>query len=385
MNAAENRRRRRPRVLLAVEAFRAYGRQIAEGVTAWLGRHDPWDVIFERRARVLTPDLLDRHTPLSGIIAEAGRSPAALRRRKNLPPIVYVEQTLADWPQVYPDDVEIGRMGAEYLRGLGLRSLAYLGHSGIPYSDSRREGMRQVARKEGLRFEEAPFSVRDPQRPAKLIDWLHRLPRPTGLLVIHNDPARAVMELCHNEGIRVPDHLAVLAVENDEVFCDLCIPPLSAIDHNTRRIGYEAASMLDQLMKGQTPDPTRLAVPPKGVEQRTSTEVVAAENPLVVRAVRYVQEHLGEELTAREVLRRIPAARRTIEQAFRRHLDCSIGQYINRSRVDRARQLLTDTTFSSTQIAVRCGFSSAAQFARVFKRLTGTTPVAYRKEHSLRA
>ncbi len=375
----------RPRVLLAVEAFRAYGRQVAEGVACYVHEHAPWDVIFERSARRVTTELFRKHQPLDGVIAEAGGlAPRRLVHKKRRVPVVFVEETKPDWPQVFPDDRQIGRMAGEYFAGLGLRNLAYLGTPGAGFSDLRNEGFAEVARQRGLGSCQAPFSLHDANGRRRLADWLPSLPRPVGLLVIMSTPGQAVLEACYRLELRVPEDIAVLAVENDEVFCDLCIPPLSAIDHNTRRVGYEAAAMLARLLRGEPLEQHRLPLPPKAVVQRKSTEIIAARNPHVVHAVRYIQDHVEEPLGAAEVLRNVPVGRRTLEQAFRRHLDCSIEEHICNERIAKARLLLVDTAYSVTDIAYRCGFGSSATFCRVFRRLVHTTPSAYRKEHSLR-
>ena len=71
---------------------------------------------------------------------------------------------------------------------------------------------------------------------------------------------RQVLAACAAEGIAVPEQIAVLGVDNDELICRFCEPTLSSIVPSTQELGYLAASALDRLMNGEQVQP--------GVQQR---------------------------------------------------------------------------------------------------------------------
>src|SRR5437660_984008 len=82
---------------------------------------------------------------------------------------------------------------------------------------------------------------------APLADWLHGLPKPVGVLACNDVRGQQVLNACRRAGLAVPDEVAVLGVDNNELVCNLADPPLSSVDANCERIGYEAAALLDRL------------------------------------------------------------------------------------------------------------------------------------------
>lgn len=62
-----------------------------------------------------------------------------------------------------------------------------------------------------------------------LVDWLKSLPKPIGLMTCNDDRGQYVLEACQIAGLRVPDDVAIIGVDNDELICDLTVPPLSSI------------------------------------------------------------------------------------------------------------------------------------------------------------
>ena len=81
--------------------------------------------------------------------------------------------------------------------------------------------------------------------------WLERLPKPVAILAANDIPARELADTCRRFGLRVPDDVALLGVDNDDLECGLTSPPLSSVATPARRIGYEAARLLDELMAGK--------------------------------------------------------------------------------------------------------------------------------------
>ena len=80
--------------------------------------------------------------------------------------------------------------------------------------------------------------------------WL-RLPRPVGLMACNDDRGREVLEACRVGGLHVPEEMAVVGVDNDELLCELADPPLSSVALNAEAGGYRVAALLDQMMRAR--------------------------------------------------------------------------------------------------------------------------------------
>lgn len=181
-------------------------------------------------------------------------------------------------------------------------------------------------------------------------------------------------------GVAVPEEAAVIGVDNEELVCELAHPPLSSVIPNPKRIGYEAAGLLDRLMHGRRVSWERRLVPPLGVAARQSTDVTAIEHPDVAAAVRLIREHACENIRVDYVLARVPASRSVLQRLFRETLGQTIHDTIAAARIQRVKQLLRETKLSLTEIAVRTGFSHVEYMSAMYRHRTGQTLSACRAE-----
>jgi LacI family transcriptional regulator len=190
-----------------------------------------------------------------------------------------------------------------------------------------------------------------------------------------------VMDACQQLGLRVPEDIAVIGVDNDPVACEFCHPPLSSISRNDREVGYQAARFLDQLIRGKVaPFPT-LLIPPDGVVQRKSTEVMAVEDPEVAAVVKAIQSRLHQPFGVEGILGNASISRRRLEQRFRECLGSTPAVFLNEQRVERAKALLAGKDrITLTNIAAACGFTELRRFRQVFQRITGQSPAGYREK-----
>ena len=178
--------------------------------------------------------------------------------------------------------------------------------------------------------------------------------------------------------ISVPDEIAVIGVDNDQVICDFCQPPLSSVIPAAERIGFEAAGMLDRLMKGETLAERQVRIRPLGVAGRQSTDVMAIDDGDVVAALKIIRDRACVGLSVADILREVPIARSSLERRFRKTVGRSPQAEIRGVQMKRARQLLCETDLTLTQIASLTGFKHSEYFSVVFKREVGQTPGQYR-------
>jgi LacI family transcriptional regulator len=213
-------------------------------------------------------------------------------------------------PSVLPDDDAIAVMAVDYLISLGFRQLAYCWSGSSQYGRLRLEGFRRRAGESGIKVHECNAAT------TRLDNWLQGLPKPIGVLGCNDDWAHRLLNAARQQSIKVPDELAVLGVDNDELFNALVTPSLSSIALPTEQIGYEAASQLDRLMNGDKLESPVTLLPPVRVVPRASTDVLSIEDEDIILAVRFIREHASEPLQVDDVLDHVPLSRRSLERRF---------------------------------------------------------------------
>jgi LacI family transcriptional regulator len=213
-----------------------------------------------------------------------------------------------------------------------------------------------------------------------LIDWLRDLPKPVGILTWATRRGREVLDACRCAGLLVPEQVAVLGGDDDELLCEVCSPSLSGIVVASEQIGHEAAALLDRLLLGRRPPRQPMLIAPVGVVTRQSTDTLAIENAAIAQAIRFIREHAAEPITVRDVLREVPISRRQLERQFQDCLGRSPATEIRRVHLERAKSLLTSTDLPIPQVASGSGFGTPEYLACVLKNTTGLSPVKYRSQ-----
>lgn len=288
------------------------------------------------------------------------------------------------------DDEEVGRRAARHLLETGVRNFGYFGNT-THYSDQRLQGFRAVLRKRRMECSTVihPPSMRrhaiehwndfDPE----LLRWLRELPKPIGIFAVHDPLGRCLAESCHELGIRIPEEVAIVTADNDELICGFAHPPLSSIQIPWDKIGFETARVMEQMVEsGQAPkDP--VLIDPDSVVTRLSSDVLAMAHPRVQLALRLIKERACQGLSVKELLSFVPISRRTLEQEFATHLRRTPREEIIRVRLESAKSLLSRTDLSMPIVAERCGFGSAERFSIVFHQVEGVPPTRYRERYRL--
>jgi LacI family transcriptional regulator len=215
-------------------------------------------------------------------------------------------------------------------------------------------------------------------RLTHMANWLKTLLKPIALLAANDLRAREVLDACRLAAIHVPEEIAVLGVNDDELICEMANPPLSSVIHNARRIGYEAAAMLARLMAAKRVV-ADLVVDPLGVRTRQSTDLLAIEDPEVAKAVRFIREHATEGIRVDDVLEQVAMSRRALEKRFRAAVGRPPHMEIRRAQLERVKELLVTSEYKLEKIAEISGFSSAQYLAGLFHRVMKMTPGAWRQ------
>jgi LacI family transcriptional regulator len=321
-------------------------------------------------------------------------------RRTGLPALV-LEDCTEELAEVNPfrgfgkirtDSPMIAQMAAEHLLGQRLQSLAFCGFENCPWSRAREQAFERYITDKGFPCLKHRINLHNWMRydnwirawgheRLSLATWLESLPRQTGLMACNDMCGRQVLEACADAEVRVPAHLAVVGVDNDELLCELSDPPLSSVALDVERAGYEAAFLLNGLMSGQKKKREHVVpVNPLWVVARRSSDLIVKDDPLVDDALRFIKDHAGRAVGVPDVVSEMGVSRRTLERRFSCAIGRSILTEINRCRLDRAKCLLQETDLPVCRIATEAGFANPRMLNRIFRRVEGFPPAAFRRQ-----
>ncbi len=370
--------RKRRSVALLVETSNAYARGLLAGIMAYVRQHQPWSIYLPELGRGDVPPKWRG----DGIIARIETKAIARAVARTGLPVVDVSagRHRKSIPWVETDDGAIAKLAVEHLLERGFRQLAFCGERRFNWSRWRAEHVQKLAREAGVGFHFYESSGTDPwtKEHNALLAWVRKLPKPAGIMACYDIKAQQLLDVCRENGVGVPEEVAVIGVDNDPLLCSLTTPPLTSVIPNTQRTGYEAAALLDRIMNGERIPPKGHFIPPIGVETRQSTDVLALADREIAAAVRFIREHACDGATIGDLLRVVPLSRRVMESRYRRSTGRTPHQDLVRFRIERVKQLLAETDHSLERIATLAGFDHPEYMSVAFKRETGTTPGRFR-------
>ena len=273
------------------------------------------------------------------------------------------------------DHVAEGRTAATYFLARHFTNFAFVGVSGkVMWSELRRQGFEAELRKHGLGC--AGFSGK-----GKLGVWLKSLPKPCAVFAARDLRAREVIDAAEEFGIAVPQEIAVLGVDNDEILCTTARPRISSIPSFDRSLGYAAGRVLNALMTGRSKG-GEIRTRHANVVSRQSTETDVIDDPFVKKAITYIRLHLDDDLSARRIADSIGYSASALKEHFAHTLGTTVSETVRRLRLAGARELLTGTSLPIEEIALRCGFSCTSHLCLRMREAEGITPLVYRRQHS---
>jgi LacI family transcriptional regulator len=374
-------------VAILIETETSWGGRVIRGIAHFAEKHTHWHLLIDPRDHEQRSAIPEGWHG-DGIIARISTRTQWQQIREKGLPVVNVDDVfegLRGVGTVITDEAERARLALEHLAARGFRKFAYFAPPSNRYSKNRGEAFIQAVREldydchEYLPGYRAGRKIGWEEQQRRVSRWLAALPRPIAILAVDAHNARQLAEICHFAGVRIPDEIAILAGDTDELLCEVSTPPLSSISVACERLGHDAAAMLHNMMDGEDPPEEPMLIAPHGVVSRQSTDVLAIDDPAVVRALRYIRQHAHHGIVVEDILREVPISRRSLEIQFKAYLGRSPAEEIRRVRLERGKQLLGSRELSITEIALACGFSNATRFGVAFRKSFGTTPRAFRK------
>jgi AraC-like DNA-binding protein len=228
-----------------------------------------------------------------------------------------------------------------------------------------------------LRVLEDPDAAVQPI-PPRLQRWIDSHPRPMGVFCIGMGGGDYLVRVCRELGLRVPDDVAVVGMDDADV-CLRSTPSLSSVMPVGEQVGTEAMRLLDRMLQGADapPEPIRIAAVELAARHSSARRTLRCDIPA---AIRFIDEHACRGIGIDEVLAQMPhGSRMTFYQEFQRVVDMTPGDYIRSVQIAEAKRLLANTHWDMVQIATCCGFSGGSAFARIFRTVAGLTPSQYRR------
>lgn len=338
----------------------------------------PWDRLSKWKGDgvIATTESEDRRTLL-------------IKRRTPCVSVTGHVTPVPELPAVLSDNDAIGRAAAEHLLDQGLQQFTYVGNFDWYTDRMRLKGFAKAVASVGPCTEiDIKFKRRKSDREISVLDIdtshlakrLSDLPTPNGIGVAHDEFAHDVVTVSKLVGKQIPYDCCVVGVNDHRLICETTDPSISSVQQQAERIGYEAASMLHSLLKGEPHSGQVKLLPPGEVVIRRSSDYLAVDDPIVREAIHEIRRFCGQPITAEDIADKLPVTRRTLDKRFTAAVGHPPAEEIRLSRIRLAKELLRNTDLQIVAVGMRCGFESTSGFIRAFRQSTGTTPRRYRVE-----
>ncbi|MDO4587273.1 MAG: XylR family transcriptional regulator [Planctomycetia bacterium] len=382
-----------PRVALLVETSEERGRGILRGILRYSRLYGPWGFY------ILPRDAEHQNLPLafpwstSGIIARVFSTQLAESIQKaNIPTILlghrqelpFDENAKNKFANICMDNRSLGRMAAEFFVQRNFKNFACIERGFYVWSQERREAFLDYLRDAGFQcfVYRSKISETVQNLGQEVYQWLESLPKPLGLFTVTDLLGRQVIDLCLNTQIRIPEDVAVLGIDNDELICESTTPALSSISVDAEEAGFHAAALLHQLMKKEKKEaPRTIPLNPVRVVERRSTETNHLSDEMVSNVFEFIRCNFSSPINVQDVVRHLKVSRRSIEIRFKKSTGETIHSTIMKIRLERVKRFLIETDFSLNDIALSCGFNCDGYLGKIFKKNFNVTMDEFRKQY----
>ena len=379
----------RNNVLILIETSRGYGRDLIAGITQFASEKRTWNLFLSDQITASRNTHWLSEWKGDGIIVRAFDKNLKDFYRNFRGKKVNLAADGKEFPiYVRLDNEKCGQMAADHFWERGYRHFAYFSMGHTYWSRFRYECFVTALKKYDVQCEICPQAKRKNSVTLptlwwqglddSVFSWLSSLTKPVGVFCAYDNHAFYLTNLCNLLGIAVPEEVAILGVDNDISLCRPTNPPISSVDPNAKKIGYEAAFLLDRMMNEEPLPELPIIVSPSYIATRQSTDNIAVNDPMLAKAMRFIRNEVARNIRVSDVAEELGVSKGTLNNLFRKHLHCTPIEEILRIRMEWAKELLRDTMIPIAEISEMIGYQTSEYFSRAFSREVGVSPKIYR-------
>ncbi len=378
------------KVILLIDCASEFDRKLMRGIMKYSKENGPW-LFYRMKPHIYSGK--DREEQVikwakkwnaDAIIGRWNETKSSLLEELNIPVVLQNNRMRSSIYSNLTGDYEgTGIMAAEYFRKKFFINYAYFGVRDIIWSEERYVGFKSEVLKDKANFFEYKEDPNAEEDREKLTEWLKTLPKGTALFCCDDAHALFVTETCRMAGISIPDDIAVLGVDDDDLLCEISDPPISSIQLEVEEGGYQACRLLHQRLLSNSANPFNISIRPTGIRERQSTSSFNISDPHVLNIIRYIGDNYKNEISIPDILGIAPLSRRSVEVRFKKATGQTIYQYLLSIRIEHLAYLLTTTDRSPSELAYEVGFRDLSNIFRTFKRYKGCTVSEYRRRFNV--
>lgn len=378
------------KVILLIDCASEFDRKLMRGIMKYAKENGPW-LFYRMKSQVHSGKNREEQVikwakkwKADAIIGRWNETKSSLLAELDIPVVLQNNRMRSSIYSNLTGDYEgTGKMAAEYFRKKFFINYAYFGVRDIIWSEERYIGFKSEVLKSKANFFEYKENPNAEEDREQLNEWLKTLPKGTALFCCDDAHALFVTETCRMAGISIPDDIAVLGVDDDDLLCEISDPPISSIQLEVEEGGYQACRLLHQRLLSNSANPFNISIRPTGIRERQSTSSFNISDPHVLNIIRYIGDNYKNEISIPDILGIAPLSRRSIEVRFKKATGQTIYQYLLSMRIEHLAYLLTTTDRSPSELAYEVGFRDLSNIFRNFKKYKGCTVSEYRRRFSI--
>lgn len=373
------------KVILLIKPEGAYDRRLLRGITQYAHSCNNWSIFHEVEENKRALHFV-KNWGAHGIIADFREAEKIFHIMPSIPLItIGTNKTDTTIPNVSSDADLISKMAFDHFKERGFNHFAFAGYSDLKWAKDRKSSFEAILKENGFSCTHLLSRYMKTKRAWEnelnlLIKWIVSLPKPVAIFGCNDEFGRHIIESCRIANIYIPEEVATIGVDNDDIICNLCSPSLSSIFINTELAGYKAAELLDQLMNGKTYEGQAIIAEPTEIEVRGSSDIFLIKDPEINRIIQFIHQNSNRPIDVEEISELACKSRRGLYNSFMKVTGTSVSQYIRNIRMKQICKLLLKTNLSLNEIAHQLGYSGPEKISRVFQKEKGLTPSGYRKK-----
>lgn len=378
------------KVILLIDCASEFDRKLMRGIMKYSKGNGPW-LFYRMPSNIYSGN--DREEQVikwakkwkaDAIIGRWNETKASLLAELDIPVVLQNNRSRSNVYSNLTGDYEgTGKMAAEYFRKKFFINYAYYGVKDIIWSEERYLGFKSEVLKEKSNFFEYKEDPNNEEDRDKIMTWLKSLPPKTALFCCDDAHALFITETCRMMGIGIPDDIAVLGVDDDDLLCDISDPPISSIQLEVEEGGYQACRLLHQRLLSKSEKPFNISIKPTGIKERLSTSVFNISDSHALNIIRYISDNYMNDISIADILANATLSRRSIEMKFKNATGQTIYQYLISMRIEHLAYMLITTNRSPSELAYEVGFRDLSNIFRTFKKYKGCTVSEYRRRFNM--